>query len=471
MKSPLPILASLLCSVAVTKARQPNIVFILADDLGYGEVGCFGQKLMATPNLDRMAAEGMKFSSFYAGAPVCGPSRSVLMTGLHTGHTRIRGNALQSNSKAQILRAGDLTVSEVLQKAGYKTALVGKWGLGCEGSEGHPNRKGFDYFYGYLDHSHAHNPYPPFIVRNSERVPLRNGLVSGSDKGYTSGTGAGIAASPVDFVPDLMTDEVLKWVASCKDRPFFLFWSLVTPHANNEGTKFGRGQEVPDLGDYKNRPWPQPDKAHAAIVSRMDADIGRLLDLLKKTGIDENTLIIFTSDNGHHREGGNNPKLFAAAGPLTGMKRDLTDGGVRVPTIARWPGTIPPGSEVRKAQGFADILPTFADLAGATLPRPDQFDGTSFANLLRNVPGESPSRKPFYWEFHEMGFSQAVIIDERWKAIRLKRRDAPIRLFDLQNDVAERNDLAAEHPDLVAKAKSLFESERTDLTEWPIREK
>ncbi len=451
-----------LTSWAVAAERRPNIILVLADDLGYGELGCFGQKLIATPNIDRMAAEGIKFTRFYAGSPVCAPSRSVLMTGLHTGHTRVRGNAGKLNRDAQNLRAEDTTVAEILQKAGYATALIGKWGIGHEGSDGLPNKKGFDYFYGYLDQNHAHNPYPPFIMRYEEKVTLRNKLTAPSD------TGAGIAEEPLDFVPDLMADEALRWVESKKDAPFFLFWSLITPHANNEGTKHGRGQEVPDLGDYKDKPWPKPDQGHAAVITRMDADVGRLLALLKKTGIDENTLIIFTSDNGHHKEGGNDPELFDANGPLNGLKRNLTEGGIRVPTVARWPGTTRAGAENNTAYWFADILPTFAYLAGAKPPA--NLDGQSFASLLRNQPFTPPQRPPFYWEFHEGGFSQAVIIDQRWKAIRLKHRDAPVQLFDLEKDLGETTDLAAENPDLIAKAKALFESARTDSPDWPIKD-
>lgn len=458
-----------LCSLAAAAEKRPNIVFILADDLGYGQLGCFGQKLIATPNLDRMAAEGIKFTRFYAGSPVCAPSRSVLMTGLHTGHTRVRGNAGKLNREAQNLRASDVTVAEVLKKAGYATALIGKWGIGHQGSDGVPNKKGFDYFYGYLDQHHAHNPYPPFIMRNDEKVTLRNGIVPGSDGGKDGvESGAGIAETPVDFVPDLMADEALKWVESKKDAPFFLFWSLITPHANNEGTKHGRGQEIPDLGDYKDKPWPQPDKALAATITRLDADVGRLLALLKKAGIDENTLVIFSSDNGHHKEGGNDPELFDANGPLNGQKRNLTEGGIRVPTVARWPGTTRAGKESKKAYWFADILPTFADLGGVTPP--ENLDGQSFDGLLRNVPHKPQSREPLYWEFHEGGFSQAVIIDDRWKAIRLKRRDAAVQIFDLIKDLGETTDLAAEKPDLVAKAKELFTTARADSPDWQIKD-
>jgi arylsulfatase A-like enzyme len=268
----------------------------------------------------------------------------------------------------------------------------------------------------------------------------------------------------------LMADEALKWVESKKEQPFFLFWSLITPHANNEGTKVGRGQEVPDLGDYKDKPWPKPDQGHAAVITRMDSDVGRLLALLKTSGIDDNTLVIFTSDNGHHKEGGNDPELFDANGPLNGMKRFLTEGGIRVPTIARWPGTTRAGVENNAPFWFADFLPTFAYLGGAHEFIPPQLDGQSFASLLHNRPFRPAARKPMYWEFHEGGFSQAVIIDDRWKAIRLKRRDAAVRVFDLENDLGEKTDLAAEKPALVEQAKALFESARTESADWPIKD-
>lgn len=445
---------------------RPNLVLILADDLGYGQLGCYGQREVATPNLDRMAAEGVKFGRFYAGAPVCAPSRSVLMTGLHTGHTRVRGNAPRDRREIQSLRAEDVTVAEVLGQAGYETALVGKWGLGYEGSEGLPERQGFDHFFGYLDQQHAHNPYPPFLIRNGERVTLRNGHVAGSGDG-----GAGIAATPVDYAPDLMTEEVLRWIGGRGERPFFLFWSLITPHANNEGTRHGRGQEVPDLGEYRDKPWPPADRAHAATIARLDADVGRLLDLLKQRGIDERTLVVFTSDNGAHREGGNDPERFAASGPLRGIKRALTEGGIRVPTIARWPGTTPAAARVEGALGFQDLLPTFASLGGAGKKVPAGLDGIDFSPLLRGAALTPPVDRPLYWEFHEGGFSQAVLFDGRWKAIRSGGTGGEVALYDLDTDPGESRDLAAEHPERVARARQLFVSERRDSSAWPVKKR
>lgn len=453
--------------------RKPNIIFILADDLGYGELGAFGQKLIATPHLDRMALEGTKFTRFYAGSPVCAPSRSVLMTGQHTGHTPVRGNAGKQNRTAQDLKSSTVTVASLLKDAGYSTALIGKWGIGQEGTDAAPNQKGFDYFYGYLDQHHAHNPYTDFVMRNTERVKLRNQLVPGSGgakAGEEANSGAGIAAEPLDFVPDLMAAEALKWVEAQKEKPFFLYWSLITPHANNEGTKHGRGQEIPDLGDYADKPWPAPDRAHAATITRLDADVGRMLARLKELGLDEHTLVIFSSDNGHHKEGGNDPERFDANGPLRGLKRDLYEGGIRVPTLARWPGKVRAGVEEARLLWFADILPTFASLGGAHDKIPAAVDGHSFASLLLNLPHKPAARGDLYWEFHEGGFSQAVIMDSRWKAIRKKRLDSPVELYDLEADVAETTDLASSKPDLVERAKGLFQTARTDTPDWPIKE-
>lgn len=282
---------------------KPNIIFVMADDLGYGELGCFGQKLIPTPHLDKMAAEGLKLTRFYAGAPVCAPSRSVLMTGLHTGHTRVRGNAGPTNPAAQLLRKGDPTVAEALQKVGYQTALVGKWGLANEGEEGVPTHKGFDTFFGYLNQTHAHNPYPPFLIRGEKRVPLRNAKHPACPEAQWE-KGAGWAGEKQDFAPDLMADEALRWIEENKSKPFFLYWSLITPHANNEAARgTGNGQEIPELGEFASKPWPAPDKAHAATIARLDSDMGRLFSLLKRLKLESNTLVLFTSDNGHHKEG------------------------------------------------------------------------------------------------------------------------------------------------------------------------
>lgn len=451
---------------AAPAPSRPNIILILADDLGYGELGAYGQREIQTPHLDRLAARGMRFTRFYAGSPVCAPSRSVLMTGLHTGHTRVRGNAPRTDRTAQTLRATDRTVARALQEAGYATALIGKWGLGQQGSTGIPNRHGFDYFYGYLDQLHAHNPYPEFLMRQDQRVRLRNTMDAKAPPEAVE-SGAGWASVARDFAPDLMTDEALRWISQPRRKPFFLFWSLITPHANNEGTRVGRGQEVPDLGIYKDRPWPLADRAHAATITRLDADVGRLLQRLQRLGLDQNTLILFSSDNGHHQEGGNHPELFDANGPLRGLKRDLYEGGIRVPLIACWPGRIQPGVSTDHVGSFSDFFPTVCDLAGA--PPPLGLDGTSFLPTLLGQAGQRPNPL-LYWEFHEGGFSQAVLMDGRWKAIRNKRRDNPIELYDVAVDTGETVNRAAQQPDWVKRAEALFVSERRDALNWPIRE-
>ena len=445
-------------------ASRPNIVLILADDLGYGELGSFGQREIRTPNLDRLAAEGMRFTRFYAGSPVCAPSRSVLMTGLHTGHTRVRGNAPRTNRTAQILRKTDRTFAHALQEKGYATALIGKWGLAQQGTEGIPNRQGFDDFFGYLDQLHAHNPYPEFLMRQDERVRLRNRMDPESPA-VALEVGAGWAKEAREFAPDRMTEEVLKWVERPRKKPFFLFWSLITPHANNEGNRKGRGQEVPDLGGYRDRPWPLADKAHAATITRLDADVGRLMQRLKRLGIDDNTLVLFTSDNGHHAEGGNHPELFDANGPLRGLKRDLYEGGIRVPTIVRWPGVVPAGVVSDFVACFTDLFPTFSELAGAKVPV--GLDGISLVPAIsgRGIPER---RDALYWEFHEGGFSQAVLMEGRWKAIRNKRRDAAIEVYDVATDTGETMNLAGSRLDLVDRAKALFVSERRDSPDWPV---
>jgi len=448
-------------------AEKPNIIFILADDLGYGELGCYGQKKIKTPSLDRMAAEGMRFTQFYAGSTVCAPSRCVLMTGLNTGHGRVRGNAGQQNPIAQALRDDDVNVAKLLKGAGYTTALCGKWGLGDEGEAavGLPTRQGFDYFFGYLNQHHAHNYYPAFLVRNEERVPLRN-EVPGEGR-----FGRGWAEKKIDYAYDVIMEDGLKWLEQKRDngKPFFLYLTPTIPHANNEaGRGEGNGQEVPDFGDYANTDWSAQNKGQAAMISRLDRDVGRVLELLKKLNLDEKTLVLFASDNGAHNEGKHTPGMFEPSGAVRGMKRDLTDGGIRTPFIARWPGKIKPGVVNPHVGYFGDFLATACELSGATAPA--QHDGISLVPTLLGNDAEQKKHTTLYWEFHESGFSQAVLMDQRWKAIRLKRTDAPIVIYDLQTDLKEEKNLAAEKPELVTRAKELFVSARTESNDWPIRE-
>jgi len=436
-------------------ARKPNIIYILSDDLGYGDLGCYGQKRIKTPHIDRLSAEGMRFTDHYAGSTVCAPSRCVLMTGLHTGHCRIRGNSRLP------IQPEDVTVAEILKGAGYATGLVGKWGLGEEGSVGIPTRQGFDYFYGYLNQRHAHNYYPEFLFRNTERVRLKNVVPRAGREG------SGVASEKVEYSHDLIAAEALSFVERNKAKPFFLYLALTIPHANNEAGR--KGMEVPSDEPYSGEAWPEPQKNHAAMITRMDRDIGRLIAKLKELGIDRDTVVTFTSDNGPHREGGGNPAFFGASGPLKGIKRDLYEGGIRVPMIARWPGKIAPGSVTDHMSAFWDFLPTACEVAG--LRAPEGIDGISF---LPTLLGEKQRKHDYlYWEFTERGGKQAVRMG-RWKGIRQKvsgNPDAPIELYDLASDIGEKRNIASKHADIVAKIAATMKTARTKSDRFPLHRK
>jgi arylsulfatase A-like enzyme len=442
------IIAAFAFNPAIAQTR-PNIIFIHADDLGYGDLSCYGQQKFKTPNIDRLAAEGMRFTQYYAGSTVCAPSRSALMTGQHTGHTRIRGNARHP------LLPEDVTVAEVLRSARYKTALIGKWGLGEAGTTGVPNRQGFDYFFGYLNQRHAHNYYPTFLWRDEERIKLRN-VVPDEDK-----EGAGNSTDRVDYTHDLMAEESLKFIEQNRKEPFFLYLAFTIPHANNEAKN--KGMEVPDLGEFANKDWPEQEKAKAAMIARMDRDIGRLMALLKKLGIDGKTLIFFTSDNGPHREGGSDPDFFDSNGPLRGIKRDLYEGGIRAPMIARWPKRIKAGAKSDQVWAHWDFLPTAAEIAGVKPPA--GIDGVSMLNAL--LGRRQRNHEFLYWEFHERGFSQAARMGD-WKAVR-KSPDSPLELYDLRNDLGEQKDIAVKHPEVVEKIEDYLKTARTESELWPIK--
>lgn len=453
-------------------AERPNMIFILADDLGYGDLGCFGQEKIQTPHLDEMAKKGMKFTQFYSGSTVCAPSRCVLMTGQDTGHCWVRGNG---GVEAQTLPAKDVTVAEALKGAGYQTALFGKWGLGELGSEGHPNRQGFDTFFGYLNQRHAHNYYPEFLIRDETVVPLSNvssplwepmRIKSGKP---VDGAGFADPEGRKEYSHDLIVEEARAWIteqAKTED-PFFLYLSLTIPHANNEGTRgTGDGQEVPDYGIYEDKDWPNPDKGQAAMITRMDRDIGELRELLASLELADNTLIFFTSDNGHHKEGGNDPEFFDANGPLRGMKRDLTEGGIRVPTIACWPGKTEAGTVTDHISGFTDWIATACELAGTEAPPETQ--SISFAPTLLGKSKDQEKHRYLYWEFYERGSKQALRVGE-WKAIRKPMFTGPIALYHLPTDLGEENDVAAENPEIVAEMKSRFEEAHEPNPLWKIR--
>lgn len=420
--------------------KQPNIVLILADDLGYGDLGCYGQQLIPTPNIDRIAKEGLRFTSCYAGSTVCAPSRCCLMTGLHTGHAYIRGNARVP------LRPEDITVAEVLKKAGYSTCLIGKWGLGDPATSGIPNRKGFDEFYGYLNQKHAHNYYPEHLWHNQETEEIYDNLGMGR-KVYSH---------------DLFTRKAIEYLQQPHSKPFFLELAYTIPHANNErGGYEGNGMEIPDPGEFRQKDWPEPEKGKAAMITRMDADVGRILETLTQQHLDQDTILLFSSDNGPHREGNSEPDFFKSSGPLRGIKRDLYEGGIRVPMLARWPGKIAPGSISDHPWAFWDILPTFAELADADSP--PNIDGQSVAPVL--FGRDAPVHPFFYWEFHEKGFHQAVRMG-RWKAIRNNHEDR-IELYDLQDDLAEAREISRDHPEIVLKIQNYLSMARVPSEHWP----
>ena len=438
--------AMTLASGAMSATRtdnRPNIIYILADDLGYGDVGCFGQKQIKTPRLDQMAREGMRLTDHYAGCTVCAPSRATLMTGYHTGHLRVKG-------QGQSLLAEELTIAEMLQDAGYATGAMGKWSLGLAGTPGSAIKKGFDHWFGYLNQSHAHNYYPAYLYRNEEKVPLRN-VVKFRGNGPT-----GASTKRVDYSHDLLVKEAMEFVDASRDKPFFLYLPFTIPHANNEGPRVlnRHGMEIPDYGQYVDRDWPEAQKGHAAMISRLDRDVGALLDRLREYGIAENTLVFFTSDNGPHKEGGADPEFFGGSGPLRGIKRDLYEGGIREPTIAWWPGKIEAGSTSDLISAFWDFMPTACDIAG--LETPEGIDGISMAPTLFGAPEKQSARDVLYWEFA----AKRAVRMGKWKAVRLSP-EAKTELYDLSKDIGEEKDLAAKYPEIVARAEGYFESERT----------
>jgi arylsulfatase A len=426
-----PGLVNSLAGAGKTPRRKPNIIFILADDLGYGDLGCYGQQQIRTPRIDQMAKEGVRFTDCYAGAPVCAPSRCTLMTGQHTGHCWVRGNTSRATNERVPLRPEDTTVAQLLKDAGYATGVVGKWGLGEPGTTGTPNRKGFDYWFGYLNQARAHEYYTDYLWRNEEKVNLPPGTYS----------------------HDLFTEEALDFIRREKDKPFFLYVAYTIPHAEIE---------VPSEYPYSDEPWSENDRKFAAMITRMDGDVGRMMGLLKRLGIDDNTIVFFTSDNGAHSEGGHDARTFESSGPLHGIKRDMYEGGIRVPTIVRWPDKIAPGRTSSQPWAFWDFLPTAAEIAGAKPP--NGIDGIS---MLPAILGrkQKHDHEYLYWEFHEGGFKQALRFGN-WKAVRDKQGQ-PIELYDLKTDLGEQHDLSAQHPDLVKKAEELMKSAHVPSKDWP----
>jgi arylsulfatase A-like enzyme len=457
------VVAAVFLLVLSARAQQPpprpNILLIQADDLGYGDLSAYGQARFETPMLDRLAREGIRFTQYYSGSTVCAPSRAALMTGRHTGHGWIRGNGGFPAGDIP-LRPEDVTIAEVLRDAGYRTALVGKWGLGQPGSTGMPDRQGFDSAFGFLDQRHAHRQFTDHLWRNGERVStnLDN-----------------------DYVNDLFTKEAAGFIEKDDPRPFFVYLNYTVPHAElrapSDSLDRFRGQfpeppfsnppadekptgarfDVPSLG-YRSQ--PTPHAAFAAMITRMDRDVGRLVDLIRTRGLDSRTLVMFISDNGPHQEGGGDPAFFRSSGGLRGIKRDLYEGGIRVPMIARWPGVVPAGRTSDHVWAHWDMLPTLADIVGARAPA--GLDGLSMAQALG---GRSQATHPFlYWEFHERGFQQAVR-NGRWKAVRLKP-GMPLELYDLVADPGEARNVASAHPDVIGSIETYLKTARTESERW-----
>jgi arylsulfatase A-like enzyme len=423
----------------------PNLIFILSDDTGMGDLGCYGQKLIETPHLDQMAAEGTRYMQAYSGTSVCAPSRSSLMTGLHMGHCPIRANREIQPEGQMPLPAGTVTVAQLLKDAGYATACMGKWGMGMFDTSGSPFKVGFDHFYGYNCQRHAHSYFPTYLYNDDEAFEL-----SGNDGKKLRGT----------YAQELIQKDVIRWVREQQDNPFFLFYAITLPHGK---------YEIDDVGDYAGKPWTDLQKTYAAMMTRLDRDVGELLDTLREMGVAENTLVVFSGDNGSSF----NPeseigKHFdqTLGGMLRGYKRGMYEGALRQACLSWWPGTVPAGRVTEEPWAFWDFLPTAVALAGAELPEDFETDGHSLVEFLKG--GSAPDRDHFYWELHE--FSGGSIQAARWgdwKAVR-NGPNAPVELYDLKTDVSESTDLAATKPELVKEAESIFKKARTEDPNWPF---
>ncbi|MDQ8179646.1 arylsulfatase [Pelagicoccus sp. SDUM812005] len=438
---------------------KPNIIYILADDLGYGDLGSYGQSHFQTPHLDQLAAQGLRFTQHYSGSTVCAPSRCALLTGQHVGHAPVRGN-FEVKPEGQLpMPADTYTIGHLLQDAGYTTGVFGKWGLGAPDTEGEPLKMGFDRFYGYNCQRQAHHYYPYFLWNDGQREILWDNF------GTETGT----------YAPDLIQEQILDFIETNQDRPFFCYYALIQPHAEmlapEEYMEKHRGKYLPessyqgtDSGPrFRKGPYASQPEAHAAfaaMVNHMDDDIGELLAKLDELGIAENTLVIFSSDNGPHQEAGHDPDYFGSNGSLRGYKRDLYEGGIRVPMIASWPGTIPAGAVSDHLSAFWDVLPTLADVTGR--PVPESTDGISF---LPELLGQDQQAKHsyLYWEFHERK-GRVALRKGNWKAVRYDVSvdpHSPLELYDLANDPGETRNVADAHPELVKELDRLIQQART----------
>lgn len=442
---------------AGNRPDRPNIIFIMADDLGYGDLGCYGQKIIQTPEIDELASRGMRFTVHYAGSTVCAPSRCALMTGTHMGHAEVRGNRQAEPYGQWPISNETVTVAELLQAAGYTTTLIGKWGLGTEKTSGNPLRQGFDSYYGYLDQVLAHNYYPEYLLRNDQREYLDNEVNYLDPNAWHKGLGS-YSTVKATYSHDLFAKEALDFIRENRDRTFFLYLPLTIPHDNGEAP-VGERQEVPDFGIYADRDWPAERKGYAAMITRMDRDVGRIVDLVDELGISGRTVIFFTSDNGPmpDREF---TEFFDSNGPFRGGKRDLYEGGIRVPLIVAWKGVVEPGSTSDHQSAFWDFLPTACDLAG--VDPPEEVDGISYLPELEQ--GAQPSHEHLYWEFMEKGGKEAIRKDQ-WKLVRndvIIRPPGTIELYDLEKDPGEQHDVASEFPGIVEELLALMGRSRSE---------
>jgi len=437
---------------AQTAQKSPNIIYILADDLGYGDLSCYGQKKFTTPNIDRLASEGMRFNQHYTGSAVCAPSRCCLMTGLHTGHAPVRGNKEFAGGGQLPLTPDPRTLPLRLKEAGYATGMFGKWGLGIAGNAGDPLRH-FDTFYGYACQRVAHNYYPDHLWRGREKVPL---------DGKT-------------YAHDLIMAEAMSFIRARHDQPFFCYLPVTIPHAamqvpaelhDKYRAQYPQFDAVIGKYDKAITPVKNPIAAFPAMMERLDTDVGRILALLGELGIDDNTVVMFSSDNGPHNEGGHDPDFWDSNGPLKGFKRDLYEGGIRTPFLVRWPGKIRPGTVADHVSAFWDVLPTCCELAGLADPR--GLDGRSFLPTLKGAP--QPEHDYLYWEFSEQGGKQAIRRGNL-KAVKCgvtRNPQAALELYDLSNDPGETTNLAASRPEAVRELNALLAQARTESTAFPL---
>jgi arylsulfatase A-like enzyme len=435
-------------STQTLKSAQPNVIYILADDLGYGDLGCYGQIKFTTPNIDSLAGEGIRFTQHYSGSTVSAPSRCGLLTGKHTGHAAIRGNIKSKGNDGRNYDAplpdSEVTIAELLKTKNYATACIGKWGMGGVGSEGHPNKQGFDYFYGYLGQNNAHNYFPEYIHENSQEITL-------SKKVYSH---------------DLFENKAVEFIKSNVNKPFFLYLAVTIPHAElqipAEYRKAYENSFLPEkahTSDYT--PQEKPHATFAAMVSRLDMTVGKINQLLRELKIDKNTIVIFSSDNGPHHEGGGDPQFFNSSGGLRGTKRDLYEGGIRVPLIVKWPNLVKAGTVSDLPCAFWDMMPTLLDASAVKIPA--NIDGISFLPTLK---GQKQTKKhnSFYWEFYEMGGKQAIIAGD-WKLIKLNVKDSVksyFELYNLKNDITEKNNLVQLQPAKVNELTKMMVKEHTE---------